>query len=414
MNPKSEQEIYDLLISGQISQQQAQMFRMNLQNSQSPLFGDVLSTPQYNQKPTFINPTMSTPSGFPSNTSEAGSMGSPINGQSNVMGDIWGTSSQFPNNQTQPNSGQFPLTQEDYNAQVGPWNSPLGMPNATTSQKRSMQDFATEQEWVTYSLENALSSPDTARMNWRDWKNANSGSEMSNKGGGNRFPLIYPGGSDLSTELYSLGRGIGAPKGSTGRGATIVGAAGSALFDISRNIAAGIGYEKMNNYVDQWYRDQQFGGDSKNYVAAPQYQNNNYTGGFYGENGGEVEMVSQENPQEGQQALQQMASQVTQALQQGQTPQEIVQALVQNGMNPQQAQQLVQAVVQNLQQASTQGQPSLENQENMDNLQASEQVPMMKNGGTFKNKVGDTITFTHNQEKITGKIKEIKNGRIYL
>lgn len=58
------------------------------------------------------------------------------------------------------------------------------------------------------------------------------------------FPFISAGGSDLSTELYSLGRAIGAPKGSRGRMLTGIASAGAAAFDIARNVASGIGYEK--------------------------------------------------------------------------------------------------------------------------------------------------------------------------
>lgn len=97
------------------------------------------------------------------------------------------------------------------------------------------------------------------------------------------FPLINPGGSDLSTELYSLGRAIGAEKGSQGRVASGIAAGGAALFDIGRNVASGIGFEKRNQAVEDYYRKKQ---QEVKYTPNSQTRDVNGIGGMYGEDGG--------------------------------------------------------------------------------------------------------------------------------
>lgn len=363
MYPKTEQEIIDLLRTGQITEQEAQMYRAQLNSTYQNPFGSITSTPD------------------------------------------WATSQQ-------PVTSGQPVKKAMFNG-VDLSMLPVLSPQSANVQTGdpatlSLNDAPTREQYV--EQQNRLGyDPTTAGEDWDEIYGVNSGKNTQTRNP-NNFPVLFPGGSDLSTELYSLGRNIGAPKGSTGRVAGIVGSAGAAAFDIARNVASGIGFEKMNRYVDDWYRQQQFGGENSNYVAAPQYQNTNYLGGFYGEDGGSPQ---ESNPQ----AMQQVAAQIAQALQQGQSPQAIIQLLMEQGIPQQQAQQLVASVVQQMQQVSQQSRSVEEQQEisNLESVQPQEQnLPMMKNGGVFKHKVGDEISFKLKGETVTGVIKKIENGKIYL
>ena len=107
-------------------------------------------------------------------------------------------------------------------------------------------------------------------------------------------------GSDLSTELYMMGMGIGSKPGTRGRAAAIIGGGGAALFDIARNVASGIGYQKRNQYVNDYYRQQQ---NRIQYSPVSQTSNDNYLGGIptgqmggmfvMGENGPEISNTGQ-------------------------------------------------------------------------------------------------------------------------
>lgn len=218
------------------------------------------------------------------------------------------------------------------------------------------------------------------------------------------FPFITGGGSDISTELYSLGRAIGAPKGSRGRMLTGIASAGAAAFDIARNVASGIGFEKRNQYMRDWYANQQ---RQTNYTAAPQYQNTNTVGGITMEEGGELfnqEMAPLQQAGQGDQ-MRQMAAFVMDMLQDGEQPEQIIDNLIGQGVPEMQAQQIVSVVVQQMsggQQASPQ-EPANASQE-----------PTMAKGGGFTKQPGDKITFMHGGKKHSGTIKEIKNGEIVL
>lgn len=225
------------------------------------------------------------------------------------------------------------------------------------------------------------------------------------------FPLLSSRGSDLSTEIYSLGRGIGADKGSPGRGMTIASSAGAASMDIARNLLAGIGFEKRNSYVNNWYDQQQ---QDVNFKVDNQTNDTNKTGmlpwGKFGgvksfEEGGEQmpEDVSQsEIPAAGPE--QQIAVKVAEMLQQGMTAQESLKTLMAQGIPQDQAIQIIEAV---LSQMESQGSPQ--------QLPSEEQeLPKMKNGGTFKHRVGEPIQFKVNGETKRGVIKKIVDGKIYL
>ncbi len=204
------------------------------------------------------------------------------------------------------------------------------------------------------------------------------------------FPLIYPGAIDVNQEVYSLGRALGAPKGERGRGATIVGSAGAATLGIASDLISGLGYEKINSYITDWYQDQQ---SNNNYTPNPQTRNTNILGrGEYGgifEDGGfapEGEAQNQQEQPQDQMVMLQQA--VAQMLQEGTPPEEVVQALVQQGLPQEQATQLVQAVLSQYQ------------------AQESQQA--------FNKNVGDEVSFKYGGKKLTGTIKKIEGGKFYI
>jgi len=214
-------------------------------------------------------------------------------------------------------------------------------------------------------------------------------------------PYIFPGGSDLNTELYTLGRAIGAKDGQKGKLATGIFAGGAAALDMARNIASGVGYEKMNQYVDDWYRKNK---NKVDYTPESQTRNENNQGkegGIfhtnYFEMGGEQPVQQEEQIQETaqpqQSQVQQMMAGIAQAIQKGTPPEQIVQALMQQGLDQAQAIQLVQQVIQQMQ---------------------GEQTPTTKDGKAFNAQPGQEISFMYGGKKVTGKIKEIRNGKVIL
>jgi hypothetical protein len=215
---------------------------------------------------------------------------------------------------------------------------------------------------------------------------------------------MNPGGSNLSTELFTLGRGLGAEKGTKGKWADIIGGAGAGLFDIARNVASGIGYSKMNDYTQNYYDDLM---KEKKYTNISQTDNTNnvgYTpyardGGkfFFAEDGGEM-------PQEGAQPQDQMV-QVAQQLVEGLGSLEAIDAyLKEQGTDEQSYQAIMQIAEQMLGENSAPGQEQPEAQEQ----------PQMKGGGTFTHKVGDFLEFEHDGKTHSGRISKIENGQIFL
>lgn len=146
----------------------------------------------------------------------------------------------------------------------------------------SPANFATEDEYVQYINETTGGDAVTARERWREVNKAKTTPE--NMQGDMALPLLFPAGSNLQTELYTLGRSIGAGEGAKGRTLAGIAAGGAASLDIARNIAAGIGFEKRNRYVQDFYRDQQ---REQNFTPNTQSQGFNTVGGF--EDGGEMD-----------------------------------------------------------------------------------------------------------------------------
>ena len=226
----------------------------------------------------------------------------------------------------------------------------------------------------------------------------------------NNIPYFFPGGTDLTTKLYTFGRALGAGKDQKGRVPTAVLSGASALLGATRDVLSGVGYEKMNQQMMDEYR-RRIG--EPRFTPESQSRNQNNSGGWKGEfggmfntnyfdMGGEQGQMPQEMPQEGQQQdpqqmMQQMAQMVGQMLQQGQDPNQIVQMLVEQGVPQEQATSIVQMVIQQMQQQGSQ-----------------EQVPTTKTGEPFNAQPGQEISFSYGGKKVTGKVKEIRNGKVIL
>lgn len=171
-----------------------------------------------------------------------------------------------------------------------------------------------------------------------------------------RFQFYNPyGGYNVENASFQLGQGI-----ESGNTLQTVGAGLKMLTGLGRNVLSGLGFQRQNEKVMEEYRRQQRNALTQN--NRPQYM----------QEGGEV---SQE---------QQLVEGVVQALQQGMQPEEVLQALIQQGLDEQTATQLIQAVMQQLQ-GQQQQQPS------------PEQQTVMKNGGQYleklKNKKIKNYTF---------------------
>lgn len=214
---------------------------------------------------------------------------------------------------------------------------------------------------------------------------------------------LSQGSGDIGSDLFTLGRGIGAEKGSAGRLANIIGGGGSALFAGARNVLSGIGYSKANQYSQNYYDDLL---NKRKYKNASQTQNANnqgempmkYGGLFEYEDGGSASFEGEQPQQEQQGGMEEIAQVALQMLQQGATPDQVVTALIKKGVPHKQAMQIVQEV--------TQQEPQ--------EPEASEEEPQMKGGGTFRHKVGDYVEFSYGGEMHKGKISRIENGQIYL
>lgn len=90
----------------------------------------------------------------------------------------------------------------------------------------------------------------------------------------------------LDTDAYNIGRFAGMEKGTQGRGLGLAGSIGSFGLGAARDILAGFGMSKTNNYVQDYTRDQL---NNPYYTEASQTKNSNYLGGLPGfEEGGEM------------------------------------------------------------------------------------------------------------------------------
>ncbi len=372
MYPQTIDEVNRLLASGNITPEQAQMYVTRI-NSSNP-------STQYPEL--FTQPSVDI---FPSSQANL-----PLT-QGQYQFTVAPGPAAIP--PTSGTNGQgmnlFQLTPQTNSLSL-PANGEYNYSPAAGQGQRPMTDFTSKQDYVDYMNQQGYDRT-TAAQNWDEVNGAQAGTTPNGNQQG-FLPYLYPGGTDFSSELFTLGRALGTEKGTNGRGLAIAGASGSLLFGAARNVASGIGYAKTNEYVNDWYRDQQFGAPSRNYTPAPQYQNTNTLGGFYAEDGGQQMMQSQQGPDQ----MQQMIAGISQAMQQGATEDQIMASLMQQGMRQQQAIQLIQMATQ------------------QQSPETPEQTLTMRDGGAFKYKVGDPITFEAGGKMHSGVISKIENGQIYL
>lgn len=92
-----------------------------------------------------------------------------------------------------------------------------------------------------------------------------------------QFPAINLAGSDLNSELYSLGMNIGKPAGTKGKGLGIAASAGAALLGATGDILSGYGYQVASERNRKWYQDQM---KKQQYAADDQYRDTNTVGGL--------------------------------------------------------------------------------------------------------------------------------------
>jgi hypothetical protein len=187
-------------------------------------------------------------------------------------------------------------------------------------------------------------------------------------------------------------------KGTKGRGLTIAGGAGAAILGGTRDVLSGLGYEKQQNLVRDWYRARQ---QDNFYTPSPQTGNTNNVGAMPFKYGGEYqEGGEQQMAPEQQEMLQQAQMFVVEMMQQGTDPQQIVQELVQNGVPQEQAVMLVEQVMMQMQQQQVP-------QEMVPQQAIPQEQPMQP-------QVGQEVSFKYGGKKVSGKIKKIENGKIYL
>lgn len=251
----------------------------------------------------------------------------------------------------------------------------------TPSVQKQRDEFKTEAEYQAYL--------DTFRKT----------EELERRGNGNDlFPFIYAGGSDIETELYSLGRSLGQKRGTPGRGMSIVGSAGAATFGAARTLSAGLGFSKRNNFIEEEQRRKEL---ERRYTNNSQYANQNNIGETSQEEGGMPIEPDQQPKQEG--ANQEVVQAVIEMMNQNVSPEKIVQLLVQKGVDQAEAISIVKAILQG-------GQP----QEEMQETAPQEQQEEMEQGGFFGKGPGDYVSFEYEGKRVSGKIAKIENGEIFL
>ena len=274
--------------------------------------------------------------------------------------------------------------------------------------------------------------------------------------------FFLPPQGDLTTNLYNLGRAIGAKKGTKGRGLAIAGNTGAAALEASRALFSGMGFSKAQQYTDQYNQEQMIAARKK-YESNPQYKNANYMGGpTQTRSGGTIRIYEDGGEQQMDPRMEQMMAQqqeqVDPRMQQQMDPRMAEQQQQQQQMDPrmqqQQESQMNQQETQAYQQIAEKLVNSFETIEEVadylnengvdevafnaiikfaqdmmedkdesadDNEEATEEPEegegkeeMRKGGKKFNKKVGEYIEFEYGGKTYKGTIKSIKNGQIFL
>lgn len=259
----------------------------------------------------------------------------------------------------------------------------------------------------------------------------------------NGFPFLNPYGLNLESRAYLSGKAFGSKDYLTG---TLAGT--DFLLGAARSALSGFGYGRANRNANQEYRRKQFSDNRRNYTPNPQTNDVNNLGGikkFGGtidlpmtkedfemleqfrnelplrrfEEGGSLDEVPEgfleeviPNKQEEVQDYEadameeeELVSQVIDYLQQGVSPQDIIEALTMKGFDANSAEALVVEAVRFLEQQ----QPASNDvaTEEVSENEGAEESMTMKNGGKFSYKVGDYIKFKHGGRMVEGYIKSI-------
>ena len=258
----------------------------------------------------------------------------------------WATTNQMV--QPNPNAGAYnvptsyppaPSLGNNYNQQNN-----YSVPQQTTINPNQIMsgDWLKTGQFQTSNTTNSYNLSEPTEEERANMINSTAEDNNNNSTSG-RFQFYNPyGGYNVENASFQLGQGI-----ESGNTLQTVGAGLKMVTGLGRNVLSGLGFQRQNEKVmDEYKRQQRNTLTQKN---RPQYM----------QEGGEV---SQE---------QQLVEGVVQALQQGMQPEEVLQALIQQGLDEQTATQLIQSVMQQLQGQ----QPS------------PEQQPMMKNGGQYLEKL---------------------------
>lgn len=247
-------------------------------------------------------------------------------------------SRQMPNFQAYYKKQQF---------QTGGWyenNPPMfTLPQETVS--LSPEQLADETPMVN-DMSIYQNSEQKKRMDYNNWYNTVTNNYDENGNAKEQPTAQYQqppqffnsyGGVDLATGAQALGRGI-----QSGNALDIVSGGLKTLAGTARNVFAGMGQENIRQESLKNYYDNQRD------MLTQSYQD-----------GGEI-----------QQDTEMVMQQVTEALQQGADPQEVLQQLIQMGIPQDQAVQIIQSIM-----------------EQLTPPQQEEQVPMMKDGGYYLNQM---------------------------
>ena len=174
--------------------------------------------------------------------------------------------------QTNPSDKPSTFFNADYNSDNIPdylQNTDFG--EAEQTQKRRT-DFETDQEYYDYLKSRGVSDSDISELNLKLGQQPTSVMDEFNK----FIPFLNPYGSNIETELYSLGRFAGMDKGTQGRNLGIASSALSAGLGGARTLLSGLAQQKQTELSAEEIRRQLA---QKNYTQQVQYMNQNSRGG---------------------------------------------------------------------------------------------------------------------------------------
>jgi len=145
------------------------------------------------------------------------------------------------------------------------YTPPVAMEEEMRLQPRSVQDVW-NQTYTPTTAENTTLAPNS-------WEQQ---STEQNNLFGQMMPFFNPYGSNLQTDLYSLGNFIGTPRGTTGRGLGVASSATALGLGAGRTFLSGLANAKQTGRATEEARRQMA---LRLYTPQMQYMNTNYLGG---------------------------------------------------------------------------------------------------------------------------------------